>query len=285
MSKRTNERVPHLASAAALSLILFALSGCASAPLQEAGTLSSYQRLRPSDGTLTKTRQHIDKATLAGARTVTLLPTRVADPARGDLTAAQLARVTNAIDRTLCRELKRRYTIAASGADLTVRVVVTGITRTNTTAAGVSAVANVGGAVVSATTGIPVPLPRLPIGMGALAVEAEAVSIGGTQVAALMWARGADAMTTKARVAAEADAHTLATEFAADWAKLLVTGQDPIADPMPMAPTAQSVGEFFGGAPQAACAAFGRNPGIANTFGTAIGLPPSWTDPGPARGP
>lgn len=271
---------------ASFALVLSVLSaGCASVSLREGGTLTSYQRLKPSDGTLTKSRQFVDRAALAAARSVTLVPTRVADNARGEFNAEQLALVTNAVDRALCRELTRRYRLMPVGGDLLVRAVVTGMTRTDTTAAGVSVVANVGGSVVSAITGVPVPLPRLPLGLGSLAVEAEAQGLDGTQKAAFLWARGADAITTKARLASEADAHTLATEFAADWAKLLVTGRDPIADPMPMPPSAQTIGEYLGGAPQSVCAAFGQHPGLGNTIGSAIGLPPSWTDDGPAREP
>lgn len=265
-------------------LLAVSLSGCASVALEEGGTLTSYQRLTPSHGALTKSRQYIDDRALAAARSVAIVPTRVAETARAEFTAEQVKLVTNAVDRALCRELTRRYQVVPKQADLTVRVVITGMTATDTTAAGVSAAANIGGSVVSAVTGVPLPLPRLPLGLGALAVEAEAVTLQGGQIAALMWARGADAITTKARVAAEGDAHTLATEFAADWAKLLVTGKDPIANAMPMMPSQQSVGEYFGGAPQNVCAAFGRNPGLGNTLGTSLGLPPSWTDQGPERG-
>jgi len=274
-----------LARAPALLGACMLIAGCASVAPREGGTLSSYQRLKASDGTLTKSRQYIDKPALAAARTVTLVATRTVPGARADFSAEQITLVTNAVDRALCRELTRRYRIVPSGGDLTVRAVVTGMTKTDTTAAGVSAVANVGGSVVSAVTGVPVPLPRLPLGLGSLALEAEATTPDGAQKAGFLWARGADAITTKPRIAAEADAHTLATEFAADWAKLLVTGKDPIAESMPLMPTAQSVGEYFGGGPQTVCAAFGRNPGIGNTLGSAIGLPPSWTDQGPARGP
>jgi hypothetical protein len=97
----------------------------------------------------------------------------------------------------------------------------------------------------------------------------------------MTWARGADFLTTQARVSEEGDAYALATAFADDFAYLLVTGNDPIADLSSGMPTLQSAGEYFGADPkQAACARFGKNPGLGGTLGGAIGLPPSWTDKG-----
>lgn len=264
------------------------LCACAGASLTESGRLSSYAGLTPSDGVMTKTKVRVEKPAVLAARTVRLEPTTVADGARASgLTNRQLDLVSNAIDRSICRNLSRRFTVVGPGqaADLEVHAVVTNVGKTDTTAAGASVVANVGGAVVGAATGVPAPVPRVPIGMGSLSVEAEARTRGGRQVAALVWARGADAFLTKARVAPEGDAHTLANAFAEDFAKLILTGNDPIADPAPMLPTAQGVGEYFGRSPKHdACKAFGRHPGIADTIGGAIGLPPAWTDDGAAVG-
>ena len=132
-----------------------------------------------------------------------------------------------------------------------------------------------------AATGVPVPGIRLPIGLGALAVEAQASGRKGEQVAAMIWARGADVFTTKARVAEEGDAYTLANHFAGDLAILLVTGSDPINAFTATLPSAHSIGEFFGGKPKyAACEQFGKHPGVGEALGGAIGLPPDWTDSG-----
>jgi hypothetical protein len=118
--------------------------------------------------------------------------------------------------------------------------------------------------------------------MGSLSVEGEAKGKDGRQVAALVWARGADVVTTNARVAEEADAHTLASKFAEDFVKLMVTGKDPIADPAPMIPSAERIGEFLGADPKSAvCRRFGRDPGLGHALGGVIGSPPSWSDKGP----
>ncbi|RAI43300.1 DUF3313 domain-containing protein [Rhodoplanes roseus] len=263
------------------------LAGCASAVLTEGGQLSSYNGLETSNGVLTRAKVRVDKDAVLAARTVALAPTKVtADAAASGLTPQELRLVGNAIDRALCRDLGRRFVVVDSGqpADLTLAVAITHVDKTDTTAAGASVVTGIGSRVASAMTGAPVPSMRLPIGLGSLAGEAEAKTQAGTQVAALVWARGADVFTTKARVASEGDAHQLASEFAGDLAKLLVTGRDPISDHTPALPTTERVGEYFGAeAKYAACRRFGKDPGLGDTIGSAIGLPPAWTDKGPAE--
>lgn len=260
------------------------MAGCAAASLTESGRLTSYAALKPSDGVLTKARVFADKRSLAAAKHVSIMPTLVDERASAaGLTAQQLRLVSNAIDRAVCRDLSRRFVIVAEGqpADLVVQAVITRIEKTDTLAAGASVVTGFGGKVAGAVTGIPLPVPRIPLGMGSLTVEAEARTREKRQVAALVWARGADAVTTGARVAEEADAHTLANAFAPDFAKLVVTGEDPIANPTPMMPNAHAISEYFGADPKfSACRRFGSNPGIGDTIGAAFGAPPSWTDKG-----
>jgi hypothetical protein len=261
------------------------LSGCAAAELTESGRLTDYEKLVPSDGIVTKGRIYVDREAVQAARSVRLLPTTIETKADGvDLTPDQLRLVSNALDRSLCRGLSTRFVIVAQdeSADLLVQAVITRLTATDVTAAGVSAVTGLGGKAVSAASGVPIPVPRIPFGLGSLTVEAEARDSSGKQMAAIVWARGADVISTDARVSEEGDAHTLAILFAEDLTKLLVTGSDPISDPTPSLPTADIVSDYFGGAPKyAACAQFGSHPGLGNTLGSKFGLPPSWTDGGP----
>jgi Protein of unknown function (DUF3313) len=270
-----------------LLLATCCLAGCTAAPLTESGRLSTYAALKPSDGILTKTKVRVDKKAVLSARSALLMPTLVADGvASSGLSAKQLGLVTNAINRALCRNLSQRFVMVDTGqpADLLVQVVITHVARTDTTSAGASVVTNIGTTVAGAVTGLPLPSLRIPLGMGSLTVEAEAKDQSNQQLAALVWARGADAFMTKPRVAAEADAYTLAGEFADDFATLLVNGTDPIADLTLLTPSAQSVGEYFGGAPKhAVCRQFGKHPGFGNTVGDAVGLPPEWTDNGAAK--
>jgi len=265
------------------------LSGCATAPLMESAALLDHAELKPSDGVLTRTRQKTDKKSLLAVKSVYLAPTTLSRSAiSSGLKPEQAALVANAIDRTLCSGLSRRFAVTASeqNADVSVRVVITHLGATNAAVAGTSAVLGIGGKAAGAATGVPIPVPRLPFGLGSLSAEGRASTQIGQQVGALAWARGADFLTTQARASEEGDAYALASAFANDFAYLLVTGNDPIADPSSGIPSLEAAGEYFGADPkQAACARFGKNPGIGGTLGGVVGLPPSWTDKGagPAR--
>lgn len=281
--RRSSERVIRILWVILCFGIVVAMNACADASLTESGLLANYLDLRSSDGILTKSRFRVNKERLGLASTVSIVPTRLSEQASGSgLSPEQLNFVGNTIDRALCAGLSARYHIVgpAEPADMKVQAFVTSLTPTNVAAAGVSSAIGIGGTVASAATGLPVRVPRLPIGMGGLSVEGQAVDAGGQQLAAFVWARGADAITTRPRASEEADAYGLASEFGADFARLLVTGDDPIKA-MPQLPDARDVGEFLGASPrQVACAEYGRNPGIAGLLGGVVGIPPSWTDKG-----
>jgi hypothetical protein len=266
------------------TMLPLTLAACGIAPLTQSGAFTSYAHLKPSDGVFTRTRQRLDKDAILAARSARLEPTQIHPGAlQAGLSAQQLRLVANAVDRAVCAGLSARLQIVgpSQSADLTVRIVVTHLGVTDVAAAATSKAVNVAGSVAGAATGVPIPLPRLPLGLGGLSVEASAVSERGDQLAALTWARGADMLTTKARISENGDAYELAKEFAADWSRMLVAGVDPIKEAMPFMTSTQAVSEFFGGKPKhRACEQFGRNPGVADTLGGAIGLPPAWTDAG-----
>ncbi|MGO7331645.1 DUF3313 family protein, partial [Rhizobium leguminosarum] len=73
----------------------------------------------------------------------------------------------------------------------------------------------------------PIPVPRLPLGLGGLSVEAEATTRDGKQLGAMVWAKGANFLTTSARVSKVGDAYSLATSFGDDFSKMLVKGNTP----------------------------------------------------------
>lgn len=105
--------------------------------------------------------------------------------------------------------LSDKYRIAALGqpADMTVRTVITDLVPTDKTMAGVSTAVTLGSGFV-----LPVSVPRLPFGLGGLAVEAEAVDSSGVRAAAV-WSKGANSITGKARVSEIGDAYGLADDF------------------------------------------------------------------------
>lgn len=270
---------------ASLALLLLT-ANCATAPLLPAGSLSSYQSLVPSNGILTHSRLMVTKDAVLAAKTIAIVPTSFsASAAQAGLSQSQRTLVANVIDRSMCIALSNRFQIVPvnTSADLTVHAVVTYVTVTDEYAAGLSRAVSVGGGVAEkllTTTPIPVPIPRIPIGLGALSVEAEARDPAGRQDAAMIWARGADAFTSKPKVAKDGDAYDLAKYFAVDFSRVLVTGKSPFKR-LPPLPSAHDIASRLGAAPKdVGCDAFGRGPGVAGLVGDMIGLPPEWTDKG-----
>jgi hypothetical protein len=238
--------------------------------------------MAPSDGVLTKSLVRVSTDEILAAKTVRLVPTGFSAPASPALTEKQRALVANAIDRSLCAGLSERLEVVMPGepADLTMHAVVTQAAATDEVAVGASKVASI----VPAALGVSVPVPRLPLGLGSLTVEAEAQDNAGKQQAAMLWARGADSFTTAATVSKAGDAYDLATTFGGDMSRLLVTGSSPFGK-LPAAPSLEKLGSSLGTKPKyAACEAFGRAPGVIGMISSRIGLPPEWSDKGSPTG-
>lgn len=268
---------------AALGLLSL-LSACASAPLEEAGSLGSYDSMTASDGIFAKSRIKVQQNDVLAAKTVRIVPTAYsAKAAKVKFTDEQRSLVSNSIDRALCVGLSDRFVVVGSNepADLTVRAMITNVETTNEIAAGASKVAGIVPSFLNLS--FPVPVPRIPIGLGSLSVEADARGPDNAQKAAMVWARGADAVTSKPRVSAASDAYDLASSFGDDFSKLLRTGETPFKM-SPSMPSMDQLNSSVGGAPKyAACEAFGRGPGVVGFAGSALGLPPEWSDKGSAK--
>lgn len=255
------------------------LAGCATAPMDEAGTLASYSELAQADGVLAKSKLRVDKEAVLAAKTVRLVPTTYSAAVKPEgLTEEQRRLVANAVDRSLCAGLSERLMVVsgAEPADLTVHAVITNMALTDPNAVAASKAASVATTVL--LPGVPVPKPRLPFGLGSLSIEAEARTPRGKQEAAMVWGQGANALFGSARVSNVGDAYELASGFGDDFSKMIVTGESPFQK-MPGLPSAERVQAWSGGAPKyAACAAFGREQGVAGLVSGAVGLPPEWTD-------
>lgn len=272
-----------------LSLVLpviVAISGCASVPLKNAGTLTSYSNLGASKGTLSKKRIYVDGKGLAAVKSASIVPTTYATAAASSVESqADRALVSNALDRALCIALSDKYQMLPAGqpADITIRSVITNVVPTNKVAAGIASVVTVGG-------GFAIPgdvpflgVPRLPIGLGGLAAEAEAVDSGGVQRAAIVWARGANSFQDNPRVSEVGDAYGLASRFANDFSDMLIAGKEPKMWDISL-PTRHGVQSWLGGKPKyPACDAFGRAPGVMGAIAANYGLPPEWTDKKPKQ--
>lgn len=259
------------------------VAGCATAPLDEAGSLSSYSDLAQSDGLLAKSRLRVNKEGVLAAKTVRLVPTTFSQAAKPEgITDEQRKLIANAVDRSLCAGLSERLKVVSPSepADLTVHAVVTHMAVTDPNAVAATKAASVAKSIL--LPGIPVPTPRLPIGLGSLSIEAEARKTGGAQEAAMVWGRGANALSGSARVSTVGDAYELASAFGDDFSKLVVKGESPFQK-LPDLPSGERVQSWAGGAPKyAACEVFGREQGVAGLVTGAVGLPPEWTDKGAA---
>jgi Protein of unknown function (DUF3313) len=245
------------------------LAACTSVPLKEGGTLSSYSRLSPEEGTLSKRRTYVDSVALSRLRTATIIPASFTHDAASQVGSLDDRRmVANILDRALCISLSDRFEMVPY-----VRAVVTGLVPTDKVAAGASAALTLG-------TGfaLPIAAPRLPIGLGGIAVEAEAIDHSGNQLAATVWARGANSISNTPRVSQVGDAYTLAATFGNEFSKLIVDGQDRNGSGLSL-PSAHRVQSWFGGTPKhAACETFGRSPGLVGLIASRFGAPPKWTD-------
>jgi hypothetical protein len=251
------------------------LSACASVALTEGGSLSSYSNLGKETGKLAKSRTFVDPS-ITRAKTVRIMPTSFSAKAEQQVSKPEdKALVSRALDRTICIALSDKYEIvpADKPADITIHNVVTNILPTNKAAAGVSTAVSLGTSFV-----LPVGVPRLPVGLGGLAVEGEAVDPSGRQQAAILWARGANSISNSPRISEVGDAYALAASYGDDFSSLIIKGKAPSMMDVSM-PSSQKIKSFFGGKPKyEACDTFGRQPGISGMVAGAAGAPPEWTD-------
>lgn len=163
------------------------LGACQTAPVADAGFLSSYDGLETKAGTLrVAVRERRDEALAAAVERLFVEPARLVPGAAEGVAANDVALVLGEVDRQVCYELSERFTVldgpAADAA--AVRVAVTRIAPTEPVGSGLSAIA---GAFIPGPIGV-----RPPGSTGMLAAEAELVTAEGEQAAALAWARSAN---------------------------------------------------------------------------------------------
>jgi hypothetical protein len=261
-----------------MSLLSIA-GGCASVPLEQANSLASYEGLTSNNGRLTKAKYRVASGDLGSTKTIYIEPTTVsATAAQSIKKSSDQALVANVISRALCVGVSDRFEVVdrKENADLVVHATITHIVPTNAAVAGLSTATSLGANFV-----VPVPVPRLPMGLGGLSVEAEATTRDGKQAGAMVWAKGANFVTTSARVSQIGDAYSLASSFGSDFSKMLVTGKTPFKG-LPKIPSAQRIKSSLGGKPKyPACGKFGRSPGLVDFAASQVGMPPSWTDKQP----
>lgn len=169
----------------------FAVTACQTAPAPDAGFLRSYDGLQTKAGTLrVSVRDRRDDPAAQGVERVYVEPAVLTAGAADGIDPADVGLVLGEVDRQVCYELSERFTVlSAPAADAAhVRAAVTRIVPTQPLGSGASAVAN---AFIPGPVGI-----RPPGTTGTLAAEAELISVSGSQVAALAWARSANVVGT-----------------------------------------------------------------------------------------
>ena len=275
----------------AASAVMFALGACGTVLLNDVGSLSRYDRLRASTEASTTARLYADADALARTRTVRIIPTRFPGNVSGAVGISEAERrlVANNADRALCYELSLRYDVVSSrNADLTVRAQVTRVDPTDLIGAGAtigtSAAVTVAGQVgIGFAEGLGrIPIPRVPIGLGSLTVEAEALDRRQEQRAAMVWGGAANSFTSQPRYSRISDAYDLAGDFGQDFGFYLATGEDPFKAPLTLPNWNRIRVTTLGEAPlDPDCEAFGRAPGVDGILTDYIGLPPDYSDKGP----
>ncbi len=205
--------------------LLCGLSACATAPKPDAGYLSRYDRLGGrGDGLRASVREWADVEALRAVSTVRVLPTVMLDGADAArvLNPNQKRDLLREIDAQLCFELSERFAIAgpAGAADAEVRSAVTWFRPTGRGASAVSA---------AAAFFIPGPLDlRAPGTLGALGLESEMTAADGRQIAAVAWARQANAVGADApSLVKTGDALQFAEPFADDAARVMTPSPSP----------------------------------------------------------
>ena len=274
MSPSNPHRRSQLAVRAAQACVcapLLLLAACVSAPSTRSGALSSYEGLAASNGLQTKAQLRVDREAVLAAKTVRIASTRFGPGVGDDLSDADRALVANRVDRALCKGLSRRLDVVEAGApaDLSVQATVTHLDATGRIAAGPSVVAGF-------LSPVPMVSPRVPLGLGSLTIEAEALDPAGGQDAAIVWSRKAQpvGMMGGATVSEVGDAYQFAGAFGDNFGSLVTNGQTPFGRaPRPKLPK-------LGGKKDEACAVYGPGPGIAGFVAENLGMPPGLTDKG-----
>jgi hypothetical protein len=205
------------------------LSACA-ANLAGQETLSRYDQLQDAERGLMPVREFGSEDGLGAIRAVYMDRAAVADGVIADsgLDDERFARVVDRLTGTMCRRLARggvTVTTDPSVATHRLDMTITGFRPTNAAAAGASSVIGVF---------VPGPLnPRIPVGVGALAVEGELLDLDGEQIAAMQWnaqnhlVSGGGAFTLlRGDFGVTSDGEDLASAFADSFGDLIVDGRD-----------------------------------------------------------
>ena len=196
-------------------LALIYLNACASVPQTSGVQLVSDKPLETvTDEQGRNVSRYVDAARLSAIKSYVLPEINLTLPVENpDISKEQLALISNALNRSICTRLGQYLTAEtdASGNAMRVEVSLTGITPTSRSIAGLSAAVD---------TFVPGPF-RIPVGMGAIALDARASNDQGT-LAFMRWAKGANPVFNSAKVSSIGDAYALIETFTREFGQLLL---------------------------------------------------------------
>lgn len=205
-------------------LVALFATGCAATGLQQVNTLSSYDNLQPAERRLLAVREWVDPQALRSVDAI-YIPEAGIVPGVVDesgIEPERFNRIVGKLTQTMCRRLARggfEITADPALASHQLMMTITGFEPTNTVSAGASRL--IGFA-------IPGPLsPRIPIGVGALAVEGEMLDAGRQQVAAMEWS-SRNHLLSSGGFSRIGDGYSLSQVFADSFGDLIVEARDSV---------------------------------------------------------
>lgn len=198
-------------------IALIFLNACASVPQTSGVQLVSDKPLETiTDEQGRNVSRYVDAARLSEIKSYVLPEINLTLPAENpDISKEQLALISNALNRSICTRLGQYLTAGtdASGNAMLLEVSLTGITPTSKSIARLSAAID---------TFVPGPF-RIPVGMGAIALDARASNDEAT-LAFMRWAKGANPVFNSAKVSSIGDAYALSEIFTREFSRLLLQG-------------------------------------------------------------
>jgi hypothetical protein len=197
------------------------LNACASVPQSKDSALTTDKILESvSDEQGRRVSRFVDGTLLAPLTTYALPEVNLMLPeAREDISVQQLAILSNALNRSVCKRLGQYLVAEAAPSEtaLIIEIALTGITPTSKTLSSIS---------VAADFFVPGPF-RIPVGMGAIALDARASTDGKTAVF-MRWAKGANPVFNSAKVSSIGDAYDLVDTFTREFGQLLLHGTSKV---------------------------------------------------------
>lgn len=243
------------------------LSGCASVPQTSGNPLANDKPLDAiSDAQGRRVSRYVDGALLAPLSSYAVPDINLTLPQeREGVSPEQLAIISNALNRSICTRLGQYLSAEPDPSEsaLKIDIALTGITPTSKAASGISAVVG---------TFVPGPF-RIPIGMGAIALDARA-STNGQTAAFMRWAKGANPLLNSAKVSTIGDAYALVDTFAREFGQLLLQGTSEVK-------TREKLPDDLIAANEALCESrFGRVDPVGKGASFLLPLSPEFIDKG-----